>query len=82
MSRHARRPQDTCALRALTLCDGQQLEDPDHGLDVCLCLSEDRCTRAGEHLAAHGFYMDRARLLLRIEEARRDELGDTPLPGL
>lgn len=82
MSRHARRPQDTCPLRGLTLCDGQQLEDPDHGLDVCLCLSEDRATRAGQHLAAHGFWMQRAQLETRIEEARSDELGDTPLPGL
>ena len=29
--------KQTCALRALTLCDGQVLELPDRGLEVCLC---------------------------------------------
>lgn len=27
----------TCALRALTLCDGQVLEHPDRALTGCLC---------------------------------------------
>ena len=30
-------PHQTCALRALTLCDGQVLEDPEHALTSCLC---------------------------------------------
>jgi hypothetical protein len=82
MPRHTRTPRNTCALRALTLCDGQVLEDPEHGLDTCLCLSEERCTRAGQHLAAHGFWMQRELLKTRIEEAGSEPLGDNPLPGL
>lgn len=27
----------TCALRALTLCDGQVLEESEHALTVCPC---------------------------------------------
>lgn len=29
--------QIPCALRALTLCDGQVLEDPERALQDCLC---------------------------------------------
>lgn len=29
--------RQTCALRALNLCDGQTLEHPDHALTECLC---------------------------------------------
>jgi hypothetical protein len=32
----------TCALRALTLCDGQVLEDPSRALAECLCRQLDR----------------------------------------
>lgn len=30
-------PKHSCALRALTLCDGHVLEDPEHALIACLC---------------------------------------------
>lgn len=39
--------QDPCALRALTLCDGQVLEDPEHAPTECICAAlrrtEERC---------------------------------------
>lgn len=37
----------SCALRALTLCDGQVLEDPDRHPAECLCA---RLRRAEDHL--------------------------------
>lgn len=36
----------TCALRALTLCDGQQLEMPDRALTSCLCWLQERAEKA------------------------------------
>lgn len=46
----AKGEQMTCALRALTLCDGQVLEHPDRALTMCLCealrAADGRCSRA------------------------------------
>lgn len=33
----SRAQEQTCALRALTICDGQELEEPDGALTRCIC---------------------------------------------
>lgn len=40
--------EQTCALRALTLCDGQRLEGPDRALYVCLCAAERELQELGQ----------------------------------
>ena len=58
----------SCALRALTLCDGRRLETPDHALGGCFCF-------AAAVVEAHGF--TRAADSLR---AARDKLINETTP--
>lgn len=45
-------PLQSCALRALTLCDGQRLEEPDHALTECPCKVLSDATRYELHETA------------------------------
>lgn len=55
----------SCALRALTLCDGSRLEERDHTLTGCICEHVAHCDERGyESMAALG----RGELKMRIEE--------------
>lgn len=48
-------PEQTCALRALMLCDGQVLEETDHALTACACAAEpERIRRASYTMTTAG----------------------------
>lgn len=56
---------EQCRLRRLMLCDGQQLEQPDHALASCLCWLEERSEVAGYPIVAAACAAERADLLAR-----------------
>ena len=58
-------PEQDCALRALTLCDGQVLEEPDRTLHVCLCALEKLYDGQLAHRAATDCRIRRAELEAR-----------------
>lgn len=60
--------EQTCALRALTICDGQELEQPDHAVASCLCWLESASEDAGYPLVAQGCREQRDAFLAVIPE--------------
>jgi hypothetical protein len=66
--------QASCALRALTLCDGQQLELPDRALTGCACA---RLAYAEEHLSPRAV-ADAAEELYRLID-RTEQNPSLPL---
>jgi hypothetical protein len=77
---HPAEEDQTCALRALTLCDGQQLEEPDHALTTCLCEFQRRAEESGDHAIADAASRERRRLLEAISAGDR-LLGQLDRPG-
>lgn len=71
----------TCALRALTLCDEQRLEQPEGDLATCLCWLEERAEEAGYHAVADGCRRQRAGLLERLDPDGRRSGYRTPSAG-
>ena len=58
-------PEHSCALRALTLCDGQRLEDPERTLARCLCAEQAEHDAHGRLVAAFRCADERQELIER-----------------
>lgn len=56
-------PEQTCALRALIICDGHQLELPDHALTRCLCELHSQSSDEGDAEAATRYAAARCALV-------------------
>lgn len=61
----------TCALRALTLCDGQRLEIDVDALTSCLCWLQERAEEAGLHAIAEACQTEREGALARMWSEER-----------
>ncbi len=62
----------TCALRALTLCDGQVVTRVDgRGDGCCWCMALDEATSNGWDAIASSVRTERARLVARSDELLR-----------
>lgn len=59
--------QQTCALRALMLCDGHLVEKPDRALTTCLCWLEERSDEADYPLLAAAAAAERKLLIDRTQ---------------
>jgi hypothetical protein len=62
--------EQPCALRALTLCDGQVAETPERGLTMCLCREERIHEDAGQTLAARCARVEREALVAYTTPSR------------
>lgn len=62
-------PKATCALRALTLCDGQVLEHPDRALTGCLCDALQRSMTSLPNATQLAIAVERAELIERAMTA-------------
>lgn len=71
----------TCALRALSVCDGQVLEEPDHALSSCRCAFFKSATREGRPRQAQEALNQRDRLVREAAGRTIRDARPTPAQG-